>query len=255
MDNPTQEALFEYCLRLGDNALILGHRISEWCGHGPVLEQDIALTNIALDHVGHARAMLTYAGQLEGKGRSEDDLAYHRLEHEFRNVLMTEQPNGDFGQTIARSFFFDQFNFLLMEALSQSKDETLAASAVKALKEVTYHRRYSADWVIRLGDGTEESHERMQRALDLLWTYTRELFAEDETDKLLAEAGIAPRLSDLQPRWEAAVREVAQEATLQLPDEIPWSMHQGRKGIHSEHLGYILAELQYLPRAYPGAKW
>jgi ring-1,2-phenylacetyl-CoA epoxidase subunit PaaC len=255
MSNEIKEALFEYCLRMGDNALILGHRISEWCGHGPVLEQDIALTNIALDHVGHSRSMLTYAGEVEGKGRTEDDLAYHRLEHEFRNILLVEQPNGDFGQTIARSFFYDHFNYLFMSELKKSKDETLAAVAEKSLKEVTYHRQFSSEWILRLGDGTEESHNRIQASINLLWIYTEEFFKTDKVDATLVEAGLVPDAAKLRDEWQQNISEIIAKATLTLPTEMPWSNHQGKNGVHTEHMGFILTELQYLPRAYPGAKW
>lgn len=250
-----QEALFTYLQRLGDTSLILGHRISEWCGHGPKLEQDIALINISLDLIGQARNYLSYAGEVEGKGRDEDKLAYFRVEREFKNLLIAEQPNGDWGQTIMRSFFFDVFHYYFLHELVKSKDEQLAAIAAKSLKEVTYHLKHNADWVIRLGDGTAESHDRMETAIEELWMYTGEMFDMDEVDHILIEAGISPDLSALKSKWEAKVQEVFQEATLTYPGEA-WMQSGGKlKGIHSEELGFILAEMQYLPRCYPDAKW
>jgi len=250
-----QEALFTYTQRLGDTSLILGHRISEWCGHGPKLEQDIALINISLDLIGQARNYLAYAGQVEGKGRDEDQLAYFRVEREFKNPLLVEYTNGDWGQTIMRSFLFDVFHYYFLNELIKSKDEQLAAIATKSLKEVTYHLRHNSDWVIRLGDGTAESHERMEKAIDELWMYTGELFDMDEVDQLLISAGIAPDLSRIKTKWEAKVKEVFEEATLTYPGE-SWMQSGGKlKGIHSEEMGYILAEMQYLPRCYPDAKW
>jgi ring-1,2-phenylacetyl-CoA epoxidase subunit PaaC len=249
-----KEALFHYALRMGDNSLILGHRLSEWCGHGPILEQDIALINVALDLIGQSRSYLSYAGDLEGKGRTEDDLAYLRREREFRNVLLTELPNGDFGRTLVRQFLFDVFHYLQLEELKGSSDEQLAAIATKSLKEVTYHLRYSSEWMIRLGDGTEESHRRVQKPLNDLWAYTGELFEMDEVDETLAGVGIAPDLASLKPAWESKVREILTEATLDVP-ESGWMHSGGRKGVHSEHLGYLLSELQYLQRSIPNAKW
>ncbi len=249
-----KEALFKYTLRLGDNSLILGHRLSEWCGHGPILEQDIALINVALDLIGQSRSYLAYAGEIEGKGRDEDAMAYLRVERDFYNVLLAEQPNGDFGRTIARQFFFDAFHFLLLEKLTFSTDEQIAAIAVKSLKEVTYHLRYSSEWIIRLGDGTEESHRRIQESIDELWMYTGEMFEMDEVDETLIGVGIATDLSALKPLWEEKVSEVLKEATLNQP-ESGWMQSGGRKGIHSEHLGFLLSELQYLQRTVPNAKW
>ncbi len=249
-----REALFTYALRMGDSNLVLGHRLSEWCGHGPVLEQDIALTNVALDLIGQSRHYLTYAGELEGRDRTEDDLAYLRGEREFTNVLLTELPNGDFGQTIVRQFLFDVFHYLLLEQLAGSADEHLAAIARKSLKEVTYHLRYSSEWMIRLGDGTGESHRRVQEPLNELWAYTGELFETDEVDEVLAEMHIAPNLGALEPAWKDKVAEVLKEAALE-PPESGWMHSGGRKGVHSEHLGYVLSDLQYLQRSIPNAKW
>jgi ring-1,2-phenylacetyl-CoA epoxidase subunit PaaC len=249
-----KEATFQYLLRLGDSSLIIGHRLSEWCGHGPILEEDIALTIIALDFVGNATAILTYAAQVEGKGRTEDDLAFMRHEREFRNLLLTEQPNGDYAQTIARQFLFDTYMYFLYEELKNSKDETLAALATKAHKEITYHLRHTTEWMYRLGNGTEESHERLQKALNTLWMYTPDLFDMDEVDTLLIKEGIVPDLTLVQTKWEVHVNEVLQEATLQVPKN-NFKQKGSREGKHSEHLGFLLAEMQYVHRAYPGVKW
>lgn len=248
------QASFPYVLQLGDNALILSHRLSEWCGHGPVLEQDIALTNIALDLLGQARLLLTYAGELEGQGRTEDDLAGFRDAHQFRNVLLVEQPNGDWAHTIVRQFFFDVYHYYHYQALLQSRDERLAAIAQKAFKEVTYHLRYSSEWTIRLGDGTEESHRRMQEAVDDLWMYTGELTTPNDVERQAAETGVGSDLEQIRPLWEAKVQEVLQEATLRIPTN-NWMQSGGKDGRHTEHLGYILAEMQFMQRAYPGLQW
>lgn len=249
-----KEATFEYLLRLGDSSLIIGHRLSEWCGHGPILEEDIAMTNIALDFVGNATAILTYAAQTEGKGRTEDDLAFMRNEREFRNLLLTEQPNGDFAQTMTRQFLFDTYMYFLYEELKSSKDETLAALATKAHKEITYHLRHTTEWMYRLGDGTEESHERTQQALNSLWMYTAELFDMDAVDALLIKEGIVPDLSLIKTKWEQQVEDVLKTATLQVPTTM-FKQKGSREGKHSEHLGFLLAEMQYVHRAYPGVKW
>lgn len=245
---------FQYLLQLGDNALILSQRLGEWCGHGPVLEQDIAMTNISLDLLGQARMLLTYAGELDGQGKSEDDLAYFRDAHQFHNVLLVEQPNTDWAFTIVRQFFFDVFNFYNYSALLQSRDERLAAIAEKSLKEVTYHLRYSSEWVVRLGDGTETSHQKMQTALDELWMFTGELTTPSEADRLMAEAGIAPDLLKIKPLWDAKVAAVLEEATLKKPEN-DWMQSGGKAGRHTEYLGYILAEMQHLQRTYPGNEW
>lgn len=246
--------LFEYVLRLGDDSLILGHRLSEWCGHGPILEEDIAMTNIALDLIGQATSLLEYAGKLEGMNRSGDDLAFLRFDKDYKNVLLVEQPNTDFGYTMMRQFFFDAYRKLLFERLVNSKDEHLAAIAEKSLKETRYHLKHSSEWVIRLGDGTAESHDRVQEALNDMWRYTGELFYSDEVDVALSKDGIIPDLSDLRESWESYVNSVLDEATLSKPDN-NWQFDGGRKGLHSEHLGYILTELQYMQRAYPGLQW
>lgn len=249
-----QSALFDYTLRLGDTSLIIGHRLSEWCGHGPVLEQDIALINIALDLVGQAKSFLEYAAEVEGKGRDADALAYRRLERDFRNVLLSEQPNEDFAFTIVRQFLLDAFQYPFYQRLTQSKDRQIAAIAEKSLKEVTYHLRFSSEWMIRLGDGTAESNEKMQTALNELWMFTGELFEMTETDEILIKEGIAIDLNTIKPLWEQKVSSILEEATLIQPKP-QWMQSGGKKGVHSEHLGYILAEMQYLPRAYPDAKW
>lgn len=246
--------LFEYTLRMADNALILGQRLSEWCGHGPVLEQDMALTNIALDQIGQARSLYQYAAKVEGAGRDEDQLAYLRDAIDFRNVLLVEQPNGHFGHTVLRQFFFDAFNFLFYTKLRQSKDEQLAAIAEKSLKEITYHQRWSAEWVVRLGDGTDESHAKMKEALQDLWRYSGELLTSDELDRQMAADGIGPDLESLKPAYKARLEEVLTRAQLSVPEE-GWMQLGGKQGRHSEHLGYILAELQFLQRAYPGQEW
>ncbi len=250
-----ETALYQYLLRLGDTSLILGHRMSEWCGHGPKLEQDIALINISLDLIGQARSYLSYAAKVEGKGRTEDDLAYFRVERDFRNLMITEAPNGNWGDTLMRSFLFDTFHYYFLQDLSKSADNQLAAIAKKSLKEVTYHLRHSTEWIIRLGDGTAESHEKVQTALNELWMYTGELFDMDEVDEILLKAGIAPDLSQIKVHWDNYVKETLHEATLAHPGET-WMQTGGKlKGIHTEELGFILAEMQYLPRCYPDAKW
>jgi ring-1,2-phenylacetyl-CoA epoxidase subunit PaaC len=249
-----QDALFEYLLRLGDNTLILGHRLSEWCGHSPALEEDLALSNVALDLIGQTQLWLNLAGEVEGKGRDADKLAYLRDGRDFRNVLLVEQPNGDFAVTMARQFYFDAWHYLLLRELTGSKDSRIAEIAAKGLKEVTYHLERSRDWVLRLGDGTEESHRRMQSAIDDLWMYTGELFESDEIDQAMAREGLGPDLATLHEPWLGLVRATAEEATLSLPQP-GWAQKGGKRGIHSEHLGYILADLQFLQRAYPNATW
>lgn len=251
-----KEALFQYTLRQGDTSLILGHRLSEWCGHGPKLEQDIALINIALDLVGQSRSYLEYAARIEDKNRTEDDLAYHRAEREFKNLLLVEQPNGNWGNTIMRSFYYDVFHYLFLHELVKSKDEQIAAIAQKSLKEVTYHLKHNSDWVIRLGDGTKESHDIMQTAAEELWMFTGEMFDMDEVDDILMKEGVAPDLKPLHSKWVQKVKDVFTEATLKMPPVDAWMQSGGKlKGIHSEQMGFILAEMQYLPRAYPNATW
>lgn len=248
-----QHPLLEYTLHLADNALILGHRNSEWTGHGPILEQDIALSNIALDLIGQARNFYQYAATLGGNGATEDSLAYLRDAWDFRNCLLAEQANGDWGKTVLRQFFFSAYQFFLYRELQQSTDTIISAIAEKSLKEVTYHLRWSSEWVIRLGDGTEESHGRMLQALDQLWKYTGELTTPAAYETTLAEKGIAANLTALQLPWQQKVQEVLAEATLPYPTA--WAQLGGKEGQHTEHLGYILAEMQFLQRAYPGAEW
>ena len=266
---PPSEGFREaYLLHLADSNLILGHRNSEWCGHAPVLEQDIAITNISLDLIGQARNFYQYAASLlspseggasQGAGEvTEDVLAYLRPEREFKNCLLAEQPNGDWGQTVLRQFLFSTWEYFLYEQLKYSKDEQLAAIAGKSLKEVTYHLRWSSEWVIRLGDGTAESHTRMLRAIDELWRYTEDLFSETGYELKAASEGIAVDSSLLKQKWEKKVKDIFLEATLPVPapSSIGGSlMGAGKDGIHTEHLGHILAELQYMQRAYPGCAW
>ncbi len=249
-----QEALFTYTLRLADNALILGHRLSEWSSYAPILEEDLALTNIALDLIGRAQALYKYAAQIEGKGRTEDDIVYKRVERKYLNVLLLEQSNGDFAMTIARQIFNSAYELQLFEALSKSKNETLASLAVKCLKEVKYHWRHAYDWLQRLGDGTEESHSRMQKGIDDLWMFTGEMFEIDEVETMLIEEGIAVDNSSLYQKWNVVVTDAITNATLTRPTD-GYMQTGGRKGVHTENLGFILAELQYLPRAYPDATW
>ncbi|MEL7123425.1 MAG: 1,2-phenylacetyl-CoA epoxidase subunit PaaC [Bacteroidota bacterium] len=252
--NNMKEAHFDYTLQLADNALILGQRLSEWCGHGPVLEQDIALTNIALDLMGQARSLFEYAAKFEDKGRTEDSLAFLRIEREYKNVLLVEQANEDFAYTIVRQFLFDAFHFYQVEALLKSKDETLAAIAAKSIKEITYHLRFSSEWMIRLGDGTEISHHKIQEALDDLWMYTGEFFIPSTADLEMLEEGIAPDLETLKVKYYSKIDEILKRATLSKP-EAEWMQEGGKKGMHSENMGFILAEMQYMQRAYPGLEW
>lgn len=246
--------LFDYTLRLADSALILGHRLSEWLGHAPLLEEDLALGNIALDLIGEARALYAYAGTVEGQGRDEDALAYKRDAGQFRNLLLVEQPNGDFAVTITRQLLYSAFAHPFWRALAQSRDATLAAIAAKAEKESAYHLRHAGEWLIRLGDGTAESHGRAQRALDALWPYAGELFETDAVEAALIAEGIAVDPAALRPDWERTVQAILAEATLAAPAGT-WMQSGGRSGRHSEHLGHLLASMQFLQRAYPGASW
>jgi ring-1,2-phenylacetyl-CoA epoxidase subunit PaaC len=247
-------AFFEYLLRLGDDRLVLGHRTSEWCGHGPILEEDIALTNIALDLVGEANLLLQRAGQVEGKGRDQDALAYLRNDREFRNALMVELPRGDFGYTIVRQFLFSTYALRQWEALTSCADADLAGIAAKAVKESRYHVRHSAEWLARLGDGTDESHARAQDALDDLWRYTGEFFMTDAVEQELVKQKLAVDSSTLEAAWKRDVAETVARATLRLPAD-GYMQRGGRTGFHSEHLGHMLAEMQVLPRTHPGATW
>lgn len=246
--------LFEYLLRLGDDRLVLGHRTSEWSGHGPILEEDIALSNIALDLLGHATMFLRQAGQVEGAGRDEDALAYWRDERGFRNLQVLELPRGDFGFTVVGLFLFSAYSHFLLERLSTSSNPDLAAIAAKAAKETRYHVRHAAEWVVRLGDGTEESHGRTQAALDELWPWTGEFFQADDVDRELASTGVGADLESVRASWEPLVREQLARAALKVPD-VPMRMTGGRKGKHTEHLGHMLAEMQIVARSHPGAKW
>jgi ring-1,2-phenylacetyl-CoA epoxidase subunit PaaC len=246
--------LYEYLLILGDSPLILGHRLSELTGHGPNLETDIAIGNIALDLLGQVRNWFQYAAEVQGEGKTEDDITFLRYEHEYRCVLLTEQPNKDFAWVIARQFYFDAWHHALLEKLSDSKDERIAAIATKSLKEVAYHRRFSSEWVKRLGDGTEESRRRMTDAIQHFSRYTGELFEESAVELEMADAGIGARPSLILADFQSYTNEVLQEAGLEIPS-YEWSQSGGKKGVHSEHLGYILAELQYMQRAYPGMQW
>jgi ring-1,2-phenylacetyl-CoA epoxidase subunit PaaC len=245
---------FEYVLRIGDDSLILGQRLAEWCGHGPILEEDIAMTNISLDLIGQATVLLKYAGEIEGLGRDEDKLAFLRYERDFRNLLLVEQPNGDFGMTMMRQFLFDVFRKPFFELLQQSSDKQLSAIAEKSLKETRYHLKHSSEWVIRLGDGTEESNQRIQDALDTLWRYTDELFYTDEVQREMETAGIAPSMEAVRSEWDKTIHDVLEEATLKVPAN-NWKFDGGRRGLHSEHLGYILSDMQYMQRAYPNMEW
>ena len=246
--------LLEYTLRLGDNALILGQRLVEWCGHGPVLEQDIALSNIALDHLGQARMLLQYAAEQKGEGYTEDKMAYFRADFEFRNLLILELPNGDWGDTIARQFLFDTFNYYLYTELFSSSNEQIRAIAQKAIKEITYHAQWSAEWVIRFGDGTEESHNRIQKSINELWQWTGEMFTADTIEQWALEQGIGADLKMIKTKWDEKVSQVLEIATLSKPED-GWAQSGGKQGEHTEYLGYMLAEMQQLPRMYPEANW
>lgn len=249
------EPLFEYLCRLGDNALVLGHRVSEWCGTAPVLEEDIALANVALDLIGQTQLWLGLAGEVEGEGRDADRLAFHRDVWDFRNLLLVEQPNGDFGQTMVRQFLFDSWHIALLQGLMDSKNDQIAAIAEKSTKEVTYHLERSTDTVIGLGDGTEESHHRMQKALDRLWPYVGEMFLSDDVDKAMVAEGLAPDPASLRPGYDALTSDVFTAATLTRPDD-DFAHKGGKSGKrHTEHLGHMLTQMQWLQRAYPDATW
>lgn len=249
-----KNALFKETLVLGDNALILGHRLSEWCGHGPVLEQDMAITNIALDQLGHCRMWLQLAGEIEGENRDEDDLAYTRDVRSYRNAKLVEQPNGDFAHTIVRQYLFDQFNFLLYDALTNSPCDEWRGIARKALKEIKYHLRYSSEWMVRLGDGTEESHRRMQEAVEELYRFSGALCQPTEFEQLLHDEEYFPDLGQIGATYRDKLSEVMENATLDFDEDV-YMQRGGKNGQHTEELGYILAELQYMQRAYPGLEW
>lgn len=250
----SRDALFAYTLGLADNALVLGQRLAEWSSRAPTLEVDIALSNHALDLFGQASLLYTYAGEVEGKGRDEDALAGLRDVYDFRNVLLVEQPNGDFADTMVRHVFYSAYALAQCEAMERGNDERLAAIAGKAVKEMAYQYRHTGEWVVRLGDGTDESHARAQAAVDRLWPYTGELFEADEHDQAAVAVGICAEPSSLRAGWDEAVDAVLGRATLARPEN-GWMQTGGKAGRHSEHLGFLLADLQYLQRAYPGAKW
>ncbi len=250
-----QQALLQFLLRMGDNTLILGHRVSEWCGHSPVLEEDIALANTALDLIGQTQLWLGYAAEVQGEGKSADDLAFLRDAWDFRNLLLVEMPNGDFGQTLMRQFLFDAWHTIMLGRLMKSLDTTVAEIAEKASKEAAYHLERSADTVVGLGDGTQESHDRMQAALDYLWPYVGEMFDGDDVDDQMVAAGISVDPNALREEYDALVGQVLSEATLAVP-ESRFAHKGGRTGyMHTEHLGHLLCSMQWLPRAYPGCQW
>jgi ring-1,2-phenylacetyl-CoA epoxidase subunit PaaC len=254
LDEPTRAALFAYLLRLGDDRLVLGHRISEWCGHAPILEEDIALTNIALDLIGQAAVILGLAGETEAKGRDADALAYLREAIDYRNVLLVELPRGDFAFTTIRQFLFSVAAHYQLDALTKSAHPIVAGFAAKAVKETRYHVRHAADWVLKLGDGTVDSHRRAQDAVDALWRFTGEMFLMDDVDRILMKDGFAPDLTSLEPEWHRQVSDVLARATLVVPST-PYMQRGGRTGRHTEDLGHLLSEMQILQRSYPGAKW
>lgn len=246
---------FEYLLRLGDNVLVLSQRLTEWVGKGPALEEDMALANTALDLMGQARLWLGYAGEVESAGRGEDQLAFGRDAHQFRNLLLVERPNGSYADTLMRQYLFDSWHLPLLEQLTRSSDERIAGIAEKARKEVGYHLRRSSDLVVRLGDGSDESHRRMQRALDDLWMYTGEMFTTDAVDEVLQAQGVAASVAELREPWLAQLGRTLGAATLRMPDPAAWMQKGGKQGRHSEHMGFLLAEMQFLQRAYPGQQW
>ena len=243
-----------YTLRRADDALVLGHRLSEWCGHAPMLEEDMALANMGLDLLGQARELYSYAGKVEGSGNDEDKFAYLRDVRQYRNLLLVEQPNGDFAHTMVRQFFYAAFADLYWRAMMKSKDATLAAISAKSEKESAYHVRHCSEWMVRLGDGTEESHARTQAAIDDLWAFTGEMFEVDDSERALIDAGIATDAAGLRPEWLKAVSDIVSEATLALPRS-DWMQRGGRSGRHSEHLGHLLSELQSMQRTFPGVTW
>jgi ring-1,2-phenylacetyl-CoA epoxidase subunit PaaC len=250
----TETPLVLYALRRADDALILGHRLSEWCGHAPAMEEDMALANMGLDLLGQARELYSYAADVEGQGNDEDKFAYLRDVRQYRNLLLLEQPNGDFARTMVRQFFYAAFADLYWRAMMKSSDATLAAIAAKSEKESAYHLRHSSEWMVRLGDGTEESHRRAQTAVDDLWAYTGEMFQVDENERALIERGVAVDPATLHSQWQQTVSGVVTEATLTLPKS-GWMQQGGRSGKHSEHLGHLLSELQSMQRTFPGAAW
>lgn len=249
-----RQQLFQYVLQLADTSLILGHRLSEWCGHGPILEQDLAMANIALDLLGETRSLYQYAAELEGQGRTEDDLAYLRNATEYRNPLLVEQPNGDFADTVTRQFLFDNFHYHFLKLLLTNPDERLAAIAEKSLKEATYHLKWSSEWIIRLGDGTAESRRRVVKSIAELWRFSGELTTTTALENSLQAMGLIPDYADIQASMAAHADRVLAEATLAVPPQV-FMLTGGKDGRHTEHLGYILTELQYMQRAFPGLTW
>ncbi len=249
-----QEALFKFCLRLGDDALIHSYRLSEWCSNAPILEEDLALTNFALDMIGRAQAILAYAGQIEGKGRTEDMLAYRRSEREYFNHLIVEQPDADFAHAITKMLFVAAYEYQLYSEIAKCTDATLSGIAAKTLKEIKYHLEHATDWALRLGDGTAESHERMQDAVNDLWMYTGELFEADETEAAMTTMGLTINELEFHKQWLARISAILGEATLSVPENV-YMQTGGRDCLHTEHLGHILSEMQYLQRAYPDAAW
>jgi len=250
----SESPLVLYILRRADDALILGHRLSEWCGHAPMLEEDMALANMGLDLLGQARELYAYAAQVEGKGNDEDKFAYLRDVRQYRNLLLVEQPNGDFAHTMVRQFLYAVFVDLYWRAMTNSKDTTLAAIAAKSEKESAYHVSHSSEWIVRLGDGTEESHARAQAAIDDLWAFTGEMFETDDSERALVNSGVAVDPATLRPNWLKTVSNIVSDATLVLPTS-EWMQKGGRSGRHSEHLGHLLSELQSMQRSFPGSAW
>ncbi|MES2296541.1 MAG: 1,2-phenylacetyl-CoA epoxidase subunit PaaC [Pseudomonadota bacterium] len=250
-----QSKLFDYLLRQGDNALILSQQLCQLCGKGPALEEDMALSNVALDLLGQTRMWYSYAGEVEGAGRDEDQLAFLRDAHQMRNCLILEQPNGNYADTMMRQFFFDSWHYFLLQGLAKASDARVAEIAEKSIKEVSYHLRRSGDLIVRMGDGTPDSHAKTQAAANALWAYTGEMFVYDALDQAMVDAGVAPAAAPLRAAFLAHVAEIFSEATLALPAPDAWMQKGGKQGRHSEYLGYILAEMQFLQRAYPGAEW
>lgn len=249
-----QQNLIQYIYGIADNTLILGQRLGELCGHGPNLEVDIAMTNIALDLLGQTRSYYQYAAKLSDNNANEDTIAFLRNEREYKNVLLVEQPNTDFAYSIGKQFLYDIFHLLLLEELQNSKDETLVAIARKSIKEVSYHKRFSSDWIKRLGDGTEESHARIQNAINDLWTFTDELFHQTDADKIIVSEGIGADVTKLKETYYKQITQILEEARIQVPDT-KYFQKGGKQGIHSEHMGYLLADLQYMQRTFPNMSW
>lgn len=248
------DALFRYLLKIGDDLLVNAQRICEWTGHGPFLEEDLALTNISLDLFGQANAFLEYAGKVEGKGRDQDTLAFFRDHTQFLNSKLAEVPNGDYAQTMLRQAFMDSFRYFLYQELVKSKDQTIAGIAAKGIKEVTYHRRHTHSWIVRFGNGTEESYRRLDHALNMLWKYTGDMFESDEMDVLVEREGVGITFDKIKNSWEEDIDKLFQKSNLKVPQNI-WMIKGGRKGVHTEYLSYLLNEMQMLPRMYPDAKW